>query len=81
MFKIRSCGEPDYLVEIFRKDNRNQRILIPNLDLRLAQKSFTIRGAKSWNQLPENIRQCPKIGIFKKLTRKWIVDNIPKFID
>ena len=40
-FKIRSCGEPEYLSEILRQDNRNGSIIIPNSDLTLAKKSFS----------------------------------------
>ena len=81
VFKIRKSSEPEYLSGILNKDSRNKRILIPNLDLGLAQKSFTIRGAESWNKLPEYIRNQSKISIFKKMVKNWIVLNIPKFIE
>ena len=81
VFKIRSSGEPKYLANSLLKDSRNARIMIPNLELRLTQKSFTIRGAGYWNRLPENIRKQSKIGIFKKLAQKWILENVPRFLD
>ena len=81
VFKIRSSGEPKYLANSLLKDSRNDRIMIPNLELRLTQKSFTIRGAGYWNRLPENIRKQSKIGIFKKLAQKWILENVPRFLD
>ena len=81
VFKIRSSGEPKYLANRLLKDSRNARIMIPNLELRLTQKSFTIRGADYWNRLPENIRKQSKIGIFKKLAQKWILENVPRFLD
>ena len=81
VFKIRSSQEPEYLAEILSKDSRNSRIIIPNLDLKLAQKSFTLRGADSWNKVPISIRQNAKIGLFKRQLRKWVYENIPRFLD
>ena len=69
VFKIRSSKEPEYLASILTKDSRNDRIIIPNLDLRVAQNSFTLRGAESWNLLPQHLRQNPKIGSFKNQLR------------
>ena len=81
VFKIRSSGEPEHLASILKRDSRNSRIIIPNLDLTVAHKSFTLRGAHSWNQLPFNLIKAEKIGTFKKLTRKWILAYIPRFLD
>ena len=81
VFKIRSSHEPEHLAGIFGNDSRNRRIVIPNLDLKLSHKSFTLRGAESWNQMPLNIRVNTKIGTFKKLVKKWIIQNVPRFID
>ena len=55
--------------------------MIPNMELRLTQNSFTVRGAANWNRLPENLRKQSKIGIFKKLVRKWILENVSRFPD
>ena len=54
------------------RDNRNGRILIPNVDLRLTQTSFTIRGAENWNSIPIELRLIKKIGPFKKQVKKWV---------
>ena len=81
VFKIRKSGEPEYLATRLLKDSRNGRIMISNLELKLAQNSFTIRGADYWNRLPENIRKQEKIGTFKKLAKKWILENVPRFLD
>ena len=71
VFKIRSCKEPEYLADILNKDSRNGRIVIPNLDLRVTQRSFTMRASENWNLIPDIIRKVLKIGVFKKLVRKW----------
>ena len=44
VFKIRGNSEPEHLAGLLGADSRNKRIIIPNLDLGLAQKSFTLRG-------------------------------------
>ena len=81
VYKIRANGEPEYLHEFLRNDNRNGNIIIPNTELSLAKKSFTFRGAALWNSLPIQIRKCLKIGSFKKLCRKWVQVNIARFLD
>ena len=81
VFKVRKNNEPEYLAAKLKNDTRTGRIFIPNTDLGLAQKSFIIRGSTNWNDLPQNIRTQPKIGIFKKLAKKWIADNISRFVD
>ena len=81
IFKIRSNREPEHLAEIFCKDSRNKRIMIPNWDLSLGQKSFRIRGAENWNLLPVQIRSQTKIGLFKNQVKKWTLEKIPKFLE
>ena len=79
VFKIRSSNQPEYLANLLSKDSRSNRIIIPNLDLRVAQWSFTLRGAESWNLLPLSIRKQSKIGTFKKLAKYWIMGNVERF--
>ena len=43
VFKIRSSREPEQLSSILCRDSRNSRIIIPNLELSVVQKSFTIK--------------------------------------
>ena len=79
VFKIRSSGQPEYLAQLLKQDSRNSRIMIPNLALRVAQRSFTMRGSTSWNLLPQIDRDQPKLGSFKKMTKQWILVNIERF--
>ena len=82
VFKTRTTKEPEYLATHLCNDSRNGRITISNIKLSLAQKSFTFRGATSWNLLlPEDMRKIVKIGEFKKSLRKWTKINIPQFLD
>ena len=80
VFKIRSSNQPDYLAKILRKDSRNSRIMIPNIELQLTQRSFPMRGSTNWNLLPLCVRKQEKIGNFKKLAKQWILSNIERFL-
>ena len=57
VFKFRSCREPEYLAEKLKNDNRNGRNIVPNIDLTLALKNFSFRGAIQWNTLPTSIKK------------------------
>ena len=81
VYNIRSSREPEYLSQALRDDNRNVNIIISNTDLSLAKNSFVFRGAKLWNNLPPNIRNNFKISKFKKESRKWVKENISRFLD
>ena len=81
VFKIRHSGEPEYLAQFLKNDNRQSRIIIPNTQLSLAKKSFVWRGSETWNSLPFELRTCTRIGIFKNGAKQWVMNNIQDFID
>ena len=78
-FRVRESLEPEYLGEILVRDNRVNKIIIPNSNLTLAKKSFCFRGAEEWNKLPESIRSLKKVGPFKSKLKQWIRENVPPF--
>ena len=80
-FRIRGNKEPEYLSTILTRDNRAERIIIPNTNLTLAKNSYCYRGAAQWNSLPEYIRKTKKIGQFKSSLKKWINLNVPQFVE
>ena len=80
-FRIRQAKEPEYLHSIMAKDNRADRIIVPNTNLTLAKNSYCYRAGSQWNSLPEHIRRNSRIGQFKSQLKKWIHQNIPQFID
>ena len=43
----------------------------------LVQNSFLFRAAESFNQIPDNIRLCRTLPLFKKKLKQWIKLNIP----
>ena len=81
VFKLRKTGEPEYLAGILKNDSRTGRIIVPNVKLGLAKNSFCFRGSENWNELPQVLRNSLKIGAFKRGVRKWITENIPRFIE
>ena len=80
-FRIRGNQEPEYLSSILSRDNRAERIIIPNTNLTLAKDSYCYRGAAQWNSLPEYIRKTKKIGLFKSQLKKWIKLNVAQFVE
>ena len=78
-FRIRQSQEPEYLGALMKRDNRTNKIIIPNTNLTLAKRSFCFRGAEDWNRLPGDIRSCGKMKQFKIKLRKWIIQNVPPF--
>ena len=78
--KIRQTGEPEYLAQFLKNDNRQGCIIIPNTRLTLAKKSFIWRGSETWNALSLTLRKCTKIGQFKRGAKQWVMDNIPQFL-
>ena len=81
VFRIRMSGDPEYLAASLCSDNRNGRIFVQNVGKTFALKSFKIRGACHWNDLPARIRSLVKIGQFKKEIRTWIKQNVTRFLD
>ena len=76
VYRVRQSHEPEFLAQQLEFDNRNGRVR-----LSLAQNSFCFRGADTWNSLPGYVRQSKKIGQFKNGLKKWVLSNIPRFIE
>ena len=81
VFRIRLNKEPEYLASILCNEAHNGRILLPRPNLELAEKSFTIRGAKLWNSLPADVKVEKKMSKFKVMVKSWIEKNTPRFVD
>ena len=81
VYRIRQSRTPEYLATIFRKENLRGKVVLPKPNLELAEKSFSIRGARLWDLLPDQLREESKLSSFKISLRKWILENTPKFLD
>ena len=80
-FRIRQTQEPEYLNNIMSRDNRAGNIIVPNTNLTLAKNSYCYRASTQWNTLPEQIRTLRRISQFKAQLKKWILENVPQFVD
>ena len=49
---------------------------VPVVERSLASKSFMVRSAVIWNQIPPDIRNCKTLGVFKKNLKQWIKVNV-----
>ena len=72
---------PEYLASMLGRDGMTGKIQVSNTRLTLAKRSYCYRGAAEWNRLPENIRSMRKISQFKVGLRKWILSQVPQFVD
>ena len=81
VYKVRAAKEPEYLFEILQNDNLRGNINIPVTNLSLAMKSFCFRASDGWNDLPQSLRNSPKLQHFKKKLKTWTIDNIARFVD
>ena len=80
-YRIRKSKEPEYLCAIIDRNNRANKIIVPNFTLTLAMKSFCFRGSNDWNKLPETVRSCEKLGRFKQQLRLWVLQNVQQLDD
>jgi hypothetical protein len=49
---------------------------VPAAEKLVASKSFMVRSAVTWNQIPADIRNSKSVGIFKKKLKEWIKVNV-----
>ena len=81
LFKVRSLNDPEYLAFQLGNDGRNGRINTINPKLTVVSSSFCFRGPSQWNILPSSIRNECRLGSFKIQVKKWILTNVPQFLD
>ena len=65
-----------YEGSIFPMRQQN-KVAVPNYKLNISRGSFCYRGAKFWNQLPLQLRECKKYEKFKPDLKRWVISNIP----
>ena len=59
----------DRIVQGYNLRNRPQ-LVIPNHRSKQCERYIHIRGAKLWNELPENIKTCRTVAAFKVQFKK-----------
>ncbi len=81
---IRHRSVPEVSDEVNKKLNEsyntrqteNGTIFVPRVKKK-KNEGFTVKTAKLWNSLPEDIRLTEKKSIFNNKLKEWIVSNIP----
>ena len=51
-------------------------LLVPVVERSSSSKSFMVRSAVTWNQIPAEIRSCKSLETFKRNLKQWIKANV-----
>ena len=46
-------------------------LYVPKPNIELFRNSLSYSGSKIWNSIPENIKQCDSVALFKKKYIEW----------
>ena len=82
VYKILKSGKPTYLARKLTMTTRNLRGNRGNINqggksLSITKEGFLYRGALSFNNLEENIRNEEKLKKIKEMLKKWRKEKIP----
>jgi hypothetical protein len=84
MFKVVNGISPEIFSELFREKSQTDYILrnndyfeIPRVKSVFGEESVAVLGPKTWNMLPENLKQIRSLEGFKSKIRKWKPTNCP----
>ena len=83
MYKALNGMTPEYITHLFKKTsvahNRqlrsvgNDMLSIPRTKTSYYDRSFTVDGAKQWNELPINIKHSPSLLSFKNSIKAYLL--------
>ena len=79
VYRIRESGEPTEIATLFKRENRNQNVIIPQSNMELYRKSFIYRAIQSWNSVPKEIRSLQTLISFKKNLKIWVMKEVERF--
>ena len=79
--KILNEQFPEILLQKFTKRSqvskyekrRANDLRVPSPRLEITRKSFSYKGAKVWNDIPNNIRNVESAALFKKQVRNYFL--------
>ena len=49
-----------------RQTRQNSHLMVPSRRTVIADRAISVRGPKLWNGLPEDVRECGSLPLFKK---------------
>ena len=79
VYRIRESGEPSEIATLFKRENRNQNVIIPQSNMELYRKAFIYRAIQSWNSVPKEIRSLKTLISFKKNLKTWVMREVERF--
>ena len=62
LFTLKSCGNDDFV---------QPKAVTVNMGI----ETIRYRGPKTWNIVPEEIKQAPSLAVFKEKIKKWKPEN------
>ena len=81
MYKIFHNLAPEYLQELFQhttdihqealRSASDNLLYVPKDNIEKFRNSLSYSGSKIWNSIPENIKQCDSVALFKKRYIEW----------
>ena len=82
LYKVMRMHLPEYLESLFSKyiperDLRgvaNRELVEPNLHSETGRRSFQVKGARFWNNIPVSIRNLPSLCQFKSLLKRHLLE-------
>ena len=79
VYRIRESGEVSGIATLFKRENRNQNVIIPQSNMELYWKAFIYRAIQSWNSVPKDIRSLKTLITFKKNLKTWVMREVERF--
>ena len=80
VYKVKMSQCPVYIHSKYTPSNtRNASqgtLLVPAVQKSFSSKSFIVRSASTWNQIPPNLRNLQNLNTFKSGLKKWTRENI-----
>ena len=80
IWRVQTTKSPVYIdTELHLSKTRSAAqgtMRVPLADKSVASKSFMVRSAVVWNEIPADIRNCKTLGVFKKKLKQWIRVNV-----
>ena len=72
---------PDYLtnvitmqIEVSNRETRScneNNVHVPSVNVEFTKRCFSYIGAIKWNTLPDSLKKCSSLDVFKKEARKY----------
>ena len=81
MYRVSNKSVPSYIIDMFNynsirpshlRSSNEKDFIIPKPNSELFKRSMSYSGAKIWNSIPNNIRECKNIKSFIFNYNKWI---------